>query len=151
MLVSLWVEADNGNRGYWNRFDVPTMLEAKAYCSTHTHNWSIRPNASVDNQTESTWMIAMLSGDRIGSRELWAEYDAIQTGPISIIMPCDTPDEVTDALVAQFGNKNVSWDDDYILNNEFCLIINVLNATERQILDTIGKHCMLCNVWKVIK
>jgi hypothetical protein len=84
--VSLWIVSDNDNGGYWNRFEVASLLEAKAYTSTHKHNWAIRPLEydGRNNPQETTWMIALVGESRIGACELWAQYD--ETTPSEIVL-----------------------------------------------------------------
>lgn len=66
MLVTKWIN------GCWNDFDVETLAEAKKLVVDHDSNWAIYPSG-----LGSTWMIAIVNGQRVGAHELWQEFDAI--------------------------------------------------------------------------
>lgn len=71
--------------------------------------------------------------------------------PITYVMPCDTPESVTQALMDHFGENRLSIDDDATMDGEFVLLIHTINIEESVFMAELGKHCMTCNVWKVIR
>ena len=70
--------------------------------------------------------------------------------PISVVMPVDTPDSIIEQLGIEYG-RDISWDDDYILNDDSVIVLHFINHTEGRIMHSISKHCMLANIIKVIR